>query len=56
MPTLYLTEDYAVVKRDTEDCLLIQNSRETWRGRRSHCCSMQKAYSANKSGHCRYSR
>jgi CRISPR-associated protein Cas1 len=24
MPTLYLTEDYAVVKRDTEDCLLIQ--------------------------------
>ena len=24
MPTLYLTEDYAVVKRDTEDCLLVQ--------------------------------
>jgi CRISPR-associated protein Cas1 len=24
LPTLYLTEDYAVVKRDTEDCLLVQ--------------------------------
>ncbi len=24
MPTLYLTEDYSLVRRDTEDCLLIQ--------------------------------
>src|SRR5947199_3956773 len=24
MPTLYLTEDYALVRRDTEDCLLVQ--------------------------------
>ncbi len=24
MPTLYLTEDYALVRRDSEDCLLIQ--------------------------------
>lgn len=24
MPTLYLTEDRALVRRDTEDCLLIQ--------------------------------
>jgi CRISPR-associated protein Cas1 len=24
MPTLYLTEDHALVRRDTEDCLLIQ--------------------------------
>ena len=24
MPTLYLTEDRALVRRDTEDCLLVQ--------------------------------
>src|SRR5437588_2112075 len=24
MPTLYLTEDYALVRRDSEDCLLVQ--------------------------------
>src|SRR5579883_2086459 len=24
MPTLYLTEDYAYVRRDSEDCLLVQ--------------------------------
>jgi len=24
LPTLYLTEDYALVRRDTEDCLLVQ--------------------------------
>ena len=24
MPTLYLTEDHALVRRDTEDCLLVQ--------------------------------
>ncbi len=24
MPTLYLTEDRALVRRDTEDCLLIE--------------------------------
>ena len=24
MPTLYLTEDHATVRRDSEDCLLVQ--------------------------------
>jgi hypothetical protein len=24
LPTLYLTEDRALVRRDTEDCLLVQ--------------------------------
>ncbi len=24
MPTLYLTEEYAIVRRDSEDCLLVQ--------------------------------
>jgi CRISP-associated protein Cas1 len=24
LPTLYLTEDHALVRRDTEDCLLVQ--------------------------------
>ena len=24
MPTLYLTEEYALVRRDSEDCLLVQ--------------------------------